>query len=117
MIDIEINGKVIYTTAKGKLTEEDYDKLVPHLDDMIKEYGKIRWYFEMQDFDGWEASAFWKDMKFDIKHTNDLERIAMVGDEQWEKWLAAVMKPFTPAIVRFFQPGQEYEAREWIREA
>lgn len=117
MIDIRTEGKVIYTTATGKLDEDDYNKVVPQLEMLIREYDKIRWYFEMNDFEGWEASAFWKDMKFDIKHTKDLERIAMVGDERWEKWLASVMKPFTPAMVRFFTVDQKAEAKEWIRQA
>lgn len=114
MISIETEGNRIYTTASEKLTSEDYDKLIPELERLLDEHPKINWYFEMRDYNGWKPSAFCRDIRFDIAHANDFEKIAMVGDEAWEKWITEIMKPFTEATVRYYDLVDKEEARDWI---
>lgn len=58
--------------------------------------------------------ALWEDVKFDVKHFNDIERLAIVGESAWEKWMAAFCKPFTTAKIRYFPAEQLAEARAWI---
>ncbi len=116
MMDINVKGSTIYTIAAEKLTEEDYNKLMPELKKLIGQNDKINWYFEMQDFKGWEVSAFWKDLKFDFAHTGDFHRIAMVGDKEWEKWMTVLMKPFTPADVKYFELADRETAKKWIEQ-
>lgn len=107
---------VVSTKAVGKLTKEDYDQLLPVLRKKVDEHEKIRWYFEMQKFEGWEPEAAWRDMKFDFKNANNLEKVAMVGARKWEEWLTQIMKPFTSAEVRFFETAEKQEALQWIEE-
>jgi hypothetical protein len=51
----------------------------------------------MTDFHDWKAGALWQDIKFDLKHCTDIERLAMVGDKTWEKGMSVFCKPFTTA--------------------
>lgn len=108
-------GNVVSTRATGKLTKEDYNKILPVLEGKEDRYEKISWYFEMENFEGWDLQAAWKDLKFDIKYANKLEKVAMVGAKDWEQKLTKVMKPFTSAEVRFFDLSEKEEARNWIR--
>lgn len=55
-------------------------------------------------------------MKFDATHQDAMERIAIVGENQWEEWGTKLSKPFFKADVRFFTPGRAAEARAWLRE-
>lgn len=84
MIEIlhETDGKLISTKAVDKLTQNDYDRLIPLLESKIKQHDNLNWYFEMQDFKGWEPKALWEDLKFDAKHANDFDKIAMVGEKK-----------------------------------
>ena len=107
---------VVATKAVGKLTKEDYDRLLPLLRKKVDKHGNLRWYFEMDKFVGWEPEAAYKDMKFDFKNADTLEKVAMVGAKKWEKMLTQVMKPFTTADVRFFEISQKQEALSWIEE-
>lgn len=109
------DSNILEVTVSGKLSKEDYDHFVPITEKMIEE-GKIRVFFEMHDFHGWEVAALWEDIKFDVKHFRDIERLAMVGDSKWEKGMAIFCKPFTSASVRYFDESQKEEARSWIRE-
>lgn len=108
-------GNLVATRANGKLTKEDYEKILPVLNQLEEKYPKIRWYFEMApDFDGWSLKAAAKDLNFDLSHAKQLEKIAMVGDKKWEEWLTEIMKPFTSAEIKFFELSQKEEAQVWI---
>jgi hypothetical protein len=105
---------VASTKAMGKLTKEDYDQLLPFLEQKLADHKKIRWYFEMENFEGWEPQAAWEDAKFDIKNATNLEKVSMVGGKQWEEALTKLMKPFTTAEVKYFTTAEKQEAIKWI---
>jgi hypothetical protein len=68
----------------------------------------------MHEFHGWTAGAVWKDVKFDVKHFGDIERLAMVGKTSWQHGMAIFCKPFTTAKVHYFEYANLDEARAWI---
>lgn len=45
-------------------------------------------------------------MVIDVKHFNDIERLAIVGDSKGEKGMAIFCKPFTTATVRHFDVSE-----------
>jgi hypothetical protein len=113
----ELNeGKVISVKMSGKLTAEDYSHLVPEMERQIKAHGKLRMLVEMHDFHGWEVAALWEDMKFDVKHFKDIERIAMVGETKWQHGMATFCKPFTTAKIRYFDRSEAAQALPWLEE-
>jgi hypothetical protein len=107
-------GKLLEVRASGKLVHEDYQQFVPEFERLVKRQGKIRVLFEMADFHGWAAGALWDDIKFDLKHFSDIERLAMVGDKKWEKGMSAFCKPFTTAKIRYFDQSAVADARAWL---
>lgn len=108
------DGKAAHLKVQGRLTAEDYDKFVPELERLISDYGKIRLLVEMQDFHGWSAGAIWEDLKFDLKHFSHIERLALVGEKQWQKGMAVFTRPFTAAEVRYYDLEDLEEALGWI---
>ncbi len=112
----EVGGRILLIKVSDKLTSEDYKQFVPELERLIEKHGKIRLLFDMQDFHGWSLGALWQDLKFDLKHFSDIERLAMVGDRTWQKWMASFCKPFTTALIRYFDHDHLNEAREWLFE-
>ncbi|MAT59412.1 MAG: STAS/SEC14 domain-containing protein [Melioribacteraceae bacterium] len=108
------NSNMIETVSEGKLDQQDYNKLIPLLEEKINKFGKIRWYFEVGNFDGWTIEAMWSDFKFDIKHRNDFEKIAIVGNKKWHEWMADVLKPFTDAEIKYYENENNSKAKEWL---
>jgi hypothetical protein len=103
-VDIDLSdSSLVRVRASGRLTRNDYQAFVPQIEQAIAEHGKLRLLFEMRDFHGWDAGASWEDIKFGGRHFRDLERVAMVGDKTWEKWMAKLCRPFTTAEVRYFE--------------
>lgn len=108
--------KVAGFKLSGKLHDEDYKTFVPAVEAAIANQGKVRLFAQFDDFHGWDLHAAWDDTKFGMKHFRNFERIAMVGDRQWEKWMAAICKPFTGAKVKYFDASQLDAAWAWIAE-
>ena len=113
-VEIEVEGKTMVVNVTGKLEKPDYELFAPAAEELIKEQGKIRVLFVMQDFHGWSAGALWEDIKFDLKHFNHIERLAIVGESKWEKGMAVFCRPFTTASMKYFDISKLDEARQWI---
>ena len=112
----ENGGKVFLIRAEGKLVKADYERLVPEFDRLVKLNGKLRVLADIRGFLGWKDGSLWEELKFDVKHFSDIERLAVVGDNKWEKVVTAFWKPFTLAEVRYFEVGDTEGAGKWLLE-
>jgi hypothetical protein len=115
-IDIVASGKMLEVRISGKLNKEAYEKLVPVVDQQIKEFGELRILLILDDFHGWTLGALWEDTKFDLKHWRDIEMLAIAGETKWEAGMAAFCKPFTSATIKYFDHTKLDDARKWIAE-
>lgn len=105
---------LVEVNLSGKLHADDYKAFVPKIEAAIEEHGKLRMLVRMEKFSGWDAGALWQDIKFDVKHFADFEKIAIVGDSKWEEGIAKFCEPFTSASVEFFEEGTESAASQWL---
>jgi hypothetical protein len=110
------SGQILAFKISGKLHDEDYRQFVPVVEEAIQAHGKVRLLAEFADFHGWDLHAVWDDTKFATKHCGDVEKVAIIGDKQWERWMATICKPFTRAKVQYFDVSQTSEAWKWIQE-
>jgi len=114
-IDEEGGGQSVAVRVTWKLIKADYERLVPEFDRLIEQHGKLRLLFELTGFKGWEPAALWDEVKFNVTHFADVERVAMIGDKKWEHGMTAFYKPFTEATVRYFDLADAAEAWKWWR--
>jgi len=110
------SAKILGFRMSGKLHDEDYKTFVPMVDEAIAKSDKVRILAQFHDFQGWDAHALWDDIKFSTTHCTKIERIALVGDKSWEKWMAKVCKPFTMAKIQYFDAGNVDAAWKWLGE-
>lgn len=113
-IEREKSGNIIRTLVSDMLTREDFDKMLPAVQQTVNEWSNIRWYFELRNFPGREPGAAYQELKFDIEYAAEVAKVAMVGTKNWQEWLTTAMKPFTSAEVRFFDILEREEALRWI---
>ena len=110
-------GNTIAVRATGQLSHEDYQSFLPKLEEQINQLGKVSVLIELNDFSGWDLDAAKDDFKFSLEHGEDFERIAIVGDKEWEHWMVAMAKPFLPfQEVRYFNRENLQDAWDWLRE-
>jgi hypothetical protein len=108
--------RTIAFKLSGKLHDEDYKTFVPAVEAAMTGKEKVPLFVQFEDFHGWDMHAMWDDTKFAMKHYSDFERIALVSERRWQKWMAQVCKPFTHAKVRHFDRFEIEETWKWLRE-
>ncbi|HMF17031.1 MAG TPA: STAS/SEC14 domain-containing protein [Gemmataceae bacterium] len=109
-------GKILGFKMSGKLHDEDYKNFVPLIDSVAAKEGKVRLLAQFHDFHGWDMHALWDDIKFSTTHCLKIERIALVGEKTWEKWMSKVCKPFTMAKIEYFDAADADAAWTWLKE-
>ena len=113
----ENGGKILAVHVSGKLTRADYEHFVPDFERHVRQHGTVHMLFDMTGLHGWDAGAAWEDIKFDIKHFSDIDRLAMVGDKKWEHVMATFFQPFTKATSRYFDQADAEKVRKWLVES
>ena len=112
---MNMEGKLVTVTLGGEVRSEDYKEMVPELEAHISTFGPLRLLLVIEHMEGFDPGALLRDLRFDAKHLNDFERIAVVGDERWQEWGARLGGGFTKAEVKFFEPTRTSEARQWVQ--
>lgn len=110
----EEGGKSLKIVLAGTLVKEDYRPLIAEFTHLAALHGKVRVLLDMTRFHGWDASALWEEIKFDLKHLNQLERLAVVGETRWQHAITSFAKPISPAQIRYFERAQVGEAERWL---
>lgn len=101
----------------GTLRKQDLDAVQRSAIAEIQRSGKIRLLILLKAFEGWEQDANWRDLGFYVRHGEDIERIALVGDERWRgEALMFTAADLRTAAVEFFPSKHTNEALIWLTE-
>jgi len=116
-INIEPGDGVLNITLKanGKLTHEDYTVMIPMLEQAINAMPniKVNMLINALDFEGWELEAAWDDFKFGMEYKDTFLKIAIVGTQTWQEYIAKMGSWFMDGEVKFFYDLDE--AKGWIQ--
>jgi hypothetical protein len=111
------SGNVIVMTLSGKLTHADYGEIVPFLAKFIKKYKKIRLLIELDNFEGWAASATLDDIVFVFRYGFHIERIAFLVHAKQDQLAVLLDRPFGRALgknIKYFHHSFCEDAWAWI---
>ncbi|NKB39232.1 MAG: STAS/SEC14 domain-containing protein [Gammaproteobacteria bacterium] len=99
----------------GKLKHEDYELMVPLLENAIKDVDQphIKVLVDLRGFQGWELRAAWDDLKLGLKHNREFSKIAMLGNKDWEKLAARITNWFSSGEISYFE--DKFEALDWLQ--
>lgn len=98
------------------LTRQEVSQLADEIEGTIHASGKIRVLLDLQSFPYAEMSALWEDLKFDVKHGRDLERLALVGGNTLENVAARFFSALSGTRCRCFAEGEVDQAWDWLIE-
>ena len=99
-----------------KFTAKDFEMYSGLIKERIDKFGQARLYFEMIEFDGWEAGSFIENGVFDIMHGHQFGRVAMVGEKKWQEWAARLASPVKREGIKYFDTSEKELAMKWVRE-
>ncbi|MCB0190892.1 MAG: STAS/SEC14 domain-containing protein [Anaerolineae bacterium] len=106
--------KIIGIKIDSTLTKEDYQKLIPLLEERVDKLNKLKVLIQFEEFDGIEPGALLEELKFDANHRDDFEKVAIVGHERWQEWATKLSKLFFEGEVKYFGAGEVPLAWRWL---
>ena len=101
--------------VSGRLEHSDYERALPQLEALV-EHGKARVLLELHDFKGFSPAALLDELRFDIKHRKDFERVAVVSDSAFQELGIRMVRPFFAGRVKIFDTTERSAAEAWIRQ-
>lgn len=113
----ESSGPIVGYRIKGKITAEDYAQLGADMQALVDQYDETYMLIDVQEFSGEEAKAWLPDLKFGHQFHDNIQKMAIVGDQRWEGMLSALVKPFYAQEGRVFAEDDIDAAWAWLREA
>lgn len=107
-------GAVITLIIREMLHEADYAAFVPLIESQLEKGRSVRLLVILHAFKGWSSGALWADTKFAANHFQPIDRLAVVGERQWEEGVVVFVKPFAAAEMRYFDADDVDRARRWV---
>ena len=100
----------------GKLTQNDYELLIPYIDRLRQEVGPLRLLWDMSECEGLNSQMLWEDLTRQLHQFHEIPRVAVVGDRHWMECGTKVFHPFLKTTVKYFSPDQLDKAWTWANE-
>lgn len=108
------NAQAVEIVLKGRVSAEEFDALAARLEAFIARHGRVRVLEIVDDFEGMDASAFWGDIKFSLRHLKDFSRVAIVANPDTHHLWSTLVAPFMQCDVEHFAPDEVAAARDWL---
>jgi hypothetical protein len=108
------NGKdsdFLYIKINGRISQDYYELIFPLFIQKAKKGGPLNLVLEMEDFDDTEFPFFLR--KFGL-NVDDFDKIAIVGDQKWEKWIEDLNDPDMAANILYFSSKNREKVQKWI---
>jgi len=111
----DIQNAVVTVKVTGKLTESEMAAVQQRAVAIIKTQGKVRILVLTDAFSGWERGGKWNDFAFQEQNDPHIEKMAIVGDEQWrDLTLVFTAKGLRPFPIEYFATADIAMARAWL---
>ena len=108
-------GNIFRLDISGQLTAADFAVLQRKAAAEIERAGNMRLLVTLTGFDGWAPGGNWQDLGFYIRYADNIERIAIVGEERWRsEALMFVGADLRRTAVSFFPTGEAARATDWL---
>lgn len=115
-IHIDQDGDVITVRLLGKLEPSAYDGVDDDLANLMSHSNSVRLVLDLREFDGWSGlSALGDHLSLVREHRRTPQRVAVVGDQAWQRLAQKVMSKFVNADTEFFAPSAYANAVAWAR--
>ena len=114
----DVPAGVIGIRASGKLTKEDYQRVLePALREAI-DSGDARVLFVPPDYDGLEPKAFFEDVKtgleVELRNRSAWKRFAFVSGVDWITKATRLFTWAMPGELKVYEMDELDDAKEWV---
>ena len=99
----------------GLMRRADYDQAEAEMKRLVDGGATMKLLCVLQNFQGWEKQVDWSNLTFYMTHGDSIERIAIVGDDEWRSLtMMFAGADLRKAPVEFFPANEMAKARAWL---
>jgi len=113
---VESSGNVLGYKFTGTITFDDINKMEPEVNALVQKEGNVRILLNLTGFKWEKIEALVADLKFGHKFHEKIQKLAIVGDKTWEKWITHLARPFYAKEAKYFQSADMAKAWSWLKE-
>lgn len=120
MIDelMDLPDGVLGFRITGKITREDYEAILPRIEEAAKS-GDVRFLCVIgPDWEGMTGGAMWEDVKtgvrYEVFQRATWKRTAVVTELDWIRRTMDLMGWIVPGEMKLFGHDELEEAKEWV---
>lgn len=114
---MELIRGVVSVKITGELRKADLQQMRGAILQGLKQWSRIRLHVIVENFTGCEASLDGDDVQAPGKYDRNIEKVAILGEEQWRNGVCAIIgKDFQSAPIEYYSPSERARAIAWLTE-
>jgi hypothetical protein len=107
-------GNLIAIRVSGVLSKADFPEFLAMTKQKVAEYKDIKLYIELEGFQEMTLQSIWEEIKFEFRYFNNIDKLVLIGEKDWQRRAASVITGLTTAEVRYFDKPEKEYALSWI---
>ncbi|MEA5472849.1 STAS/SEC14 domain-containing protein [Synechococcus sp. CCY9201] len=115
-IHLDEHNGVIQVRLIGRLEPSAYDHIDADIAALFSRVTPVKLLLDLRDFDGWSGlAALGEHLSLIREHRSAPRRVAVVGQQNWQKLVQKLLSRFTSAETRFFDVAHSAQAELWLQ--
>lgn len=106
------SGNLLGYSVSGDVTKADFGTLTPVAASVVAEHGSVRLLLDVTDFHVEKISAMSAQVDFAQQFGDKIDRMAVVGDQKWDKAAGQLCEKFGVSNFKFFETDDD--AWTWL---
>jgi hypothetical protein len=108
-------GNLIAIRISGVLVKADYMEFLTLMKQKVAEFEDVKLYMEIENFQEITLQSIWEEIKFEFKYFNNIDKLVIIGEKDWQRRAASVLAALTTGEVRYFDKTEKEYALAWIQ--
>ena len=110
----ESSGNILGFKIVGGITKKQKKQICKVLENKIRESGKIRLLLVFEPHKKMDAESLLFDLNFTLIYSDQIERMAIIGNKVWENTWVALFGLFSHIRTQYFDRSEIKAAWKWI---
>ena len=106
------SGNLLGYSVSGDVTKADFETLTPVVASVVAEQGSVCLLLDVTDFKVEKVSAVSSQVDFAKQFQGKIDKMAIVGDQSWEKAAGQLCDKFGVSNFKFFETDSD--AWTWL---
>lgn len=109
----KVDYRIVELDFNGEITGEDYKQVKPKIEEVMNEKGKVKFLMDLRNAEGFNLSAVYQDIKFDVEHFKNIGATAIIASKKTYEMMVKAINLIYPEKVYHFEDQQS--ALTWLK--